>query len=191
MDGPGTAVPTPESVGNSMSCERDQTGVAESTFDRWYKKPLRRLKELPNGDGGFVALVTACVLYERYARAMIIRKNPGLKNKRIEQKEVAEQLARDLDSDAQCDDESLCREFWKVTRHGLVHHAMLQVENEWGQDLPGWHLHHKYKKPLQWRKSGEIIGIQPFLFSDWVLSLWERHPELVAEDKHAPWGAIF
>ena len=40
-------------------------------FKRWLAQPLEVLKELPDGDGGFIALATSCFLYERYATATI------------------------------------------------------------------------------------------------------------------------
>ena len=35
-------------------------------FRRCFEMPLQVLRRLPNGDGGFVAMIIACPLYERY-----------------------------------------------------------------------------------------------------------------------------
>ena len=39
-------------------------------FDGWFVKPIEKLKELPEGDGGFLALSAALFLCERYYRAL-------------------------------------------------------------------------------------------------------------------------
>jgi len=39
-------------------------------FDGWFIKPIEKLKELPEGDGGFLALSAALFLCERYYRAL-------------------------------------------------------------------------------------------------------------------------
>jgi len=49
-------------------------------FERWFVRPLTKLRELPDGDGGFVALATSCFLYERYAVAAI-KKSGGKADK--------------------------------------------------------------------------------------------------------------
>jgi len=39
-------------------------------FDGWFAKPIEKLRELPQGDGGFVALSVALFLCERYYRTL-------------------------------------------------------------------------------------------------------------------------
>ena len=39
-------------------------------FDGWFVEPIEKLKELPEGDGGFLALSAALFLCERYYRAL-------------------------------------------------------------------------------------------------------------------------
>jgi hypothetical protein len=40
-------------------------------FRLWYREPLDALEAMPSGQGGFIALATACFLYERYAVAVL------------------------------------------------------------------------------------------------------------------------
>ncbi|MGP8153210.1 MAG: hypothetical protein ACLQBQ_03565 [Smithella sp.] len=39
-------------------------------FDGWFVKPIEKLKEIPESDGGFLAMPTALFLSERYYRAL-------------------------------------------------------------------------------------------------------------------------
>ena len=47
-------------------------------FRSWYYEPLKTLESMPSGQGGFVAVATACFLYERYAVALL--KSQGKKS---------------------------------------------------------------------------------------------------------------
>ncbi len=80
-------------------------------FDGWFVKPIEKLKELPEGDGGFLALSAALFLCERYYRAL----TDTLHGKRDDEQfkiEAAKDFGMSLD-DFKC--------FWMVYRNGMQH----------------------------------------------------------------------
>lgn len=85
-------------------------------FEGWFIKPIEKLKEIPEGDGGFLALSAALFLCERYYRAL----TDTLNGKRDdEQFKIA--AAKDLGlslGDFNC--------FWIVYRNGVQHQGTPQ-----------------------------------------------------------------
>jgi hypothetical protein len=80
-------------------------------FDGWFVNPIEKLKELPEGDGGFLALSAALFLCERYYRAL----TETLYGKRDDETfkiEAAKDLGLSLDD---------FKLFWVVYRHGIQH----------------------------------------------------------------------
>ncbi|KUG23465.1 hypothetical protein ASZ90_006771 [hydrocarbon metagenome] len=80
-------------------------------FDGWFIKPIEKLKEMPEGDGGFLALSAALFLCERYYRAV----TDTLNGKRDDEKfkvAAAKDLGLSLE-DFNC--------FWIVYRNGVQH----------------------------------------------------------------------
>jgi hypothetical protein len=80
-------------------------------FYGWFIKPIEKLKEMPEGDGGFLALSAALFLCERYYRAL----TDTLNGKRDDEKfkvAAAKDLGLSLE-DFNC--------FWIVYRNGVQH----------------------------------------------------------------------
>jgi hypothetical protein len=80
-------------------------------FNGWFVKPIEKLKEIPEGDGGFLALSAALFLCERYYRAL----TDTLNGKRDDEKfkiAAAKDLGLSLE-DFNC--------FWIVYRNGVQH----------------------------------------------------------------------
>ena len=71
-------------------------------FQLWYVEPLRVLEILHSGQGGFVALGTACFLYERYANAII---------KKRQEKPDKFHILKQISSDFTVN-EATARSFW-------------------------------------------------------------------------------
>jgi len=85
-------------------------------FDGWFVKPIEKLKELPEGDGGFLALSAALFLCERYYRAS----TDTLSDKRDDE---TFKIAAAKDLELSPDDFKL---FWIVYRHGIQHQGTPQ-----------------------------------------------------------------
>lgn len=136
-----------------------------SLFGRWYLRPLEALRQLPNGDGGFAALIIVCPLYERYVQH---------RRGRSSDHDIASQLVGDFGlsrSDAQT--------VWDVVRHGLLHSAMLK--NQSGPVRRSWTTHYRFDCPFEVDPSTTpaTLRIQPWLFVDHVVALYERDPSIV------------
>jgi hypothetical protein len=149
-------------------------------FKRWYVKPLEMLMELENGDGGFAALAISCPLYERYATAAL--KESG---KSAADDNLVKQLAGDFGVD-----QSTAETFWDVMRNGLLHQGMPKQKKH-GAKLTRWRFSAEYTAPIKLRTgSSTILEVQPWLFTDKVLSLWLSRLDLIAQNQSFPWATI-
>ena len=151
-------------------------------FERWYVRPLRELERLPDGDGGFVVLATCCFLYERYAKAYL--RDLGEKES---DENVKRQLARDFGVRR-----DVAEAFWDVIRHGLLHGGMPKTQDRGRTSLPDWRMHGAFQEPIELVPNGTSteLRVQPWLFRDRVLELYQARPDLIAYDRNFPWGAI-
>ena len=150
-------------------------------FERWFVQPLTKLHELPNGDGGFVALATSCFLYERYAVATI-EKSGGKANK--------EGKIRQFMSDFEVD-EATARAFWDVIRDGILHEGMPITRKHGKGPLPDWAFL-PINRPVRMDKSNgsDILVVEPWLFTEKVLQLWKENLPLIEQNKSFPWANV-
>jgi hypothetical protein len=150
-------------------------------FTRWYIQPLEKLKEIPNGDGAFVALTICCILYERYVVAVITR--AGAK---VTDEARQEQLTVDFETDKDTADA-----FWDIMRNGLAHEAMPK-QKQHGKPMPGWRFTHNFPNPMELANENgtPILLVQPWRFMDKVLSLWRDNTHLLDLSSSFPWGSI-
>ena len=154
---------------------------AQELFHRWFIEPLKKLEELPDGDGGFVVLATSCYLYERYARAYLEASGQPANDNN---------LIRQLEHDFSVNHQT-AEVFWKVIRDGLLHQGMPMQRSQKEKALPRWKFSHKHKAPIEFdSQGGPLLKVEPWLFRDTVLSLWEARPDLVDMNKSFPWATI-
>jgi hypothetical protein len=150
-------------------------------FERWFVQPLVKLRELPNGDGGFVALATSCFLYERYAVAVIMKLG-GKAN----QEGKIEQFTTDFDVD-----KITATNFWAVIRDGILHQGMPKTNEQRKRSLPNWMIRSGYKPVWMGRyKGSDTLFVDPWLFTDKVLQLWNNNPSLIDQNKSFPWANV-
>ncbi len=149
-------------------------------FKQWYVEPLYKLYEMPRGQGGFIALATACFLYERYAIAVLERR----KTKTV-RSSILQQLANDFDVEYET-----AEAFWDVVRDGLLHQAM-PMGKKFGKSLPRFVSHHDYPLMALETINGEKwLKVQPWKFMDRVLELWDQNFELLRQSGSFPWAII-
>jgi hypothetical protein len=149
-------------------------------FRRWYAAPLRHVESLANGDGAFVALACSCFLYERYATAMI--KETGGK---------ADRSAKitQFESDFKIDNDTATH-FWDVIRNGFLHQGMgMQLGS--GSSFPEWSVSKDSPRIEFLAGSPGQLRIQPWLFRDRVIELWESRPDLLDANGSFPWATIW
>jgi len=145
-------------------------------FDRWFARPIKALKKVPNNDGALVALATACFLYERYADAAL-----GSANQKVSEKRKIKQLEKDFalsPKDAET--------FWDVVRNGLLHKAMPKQFN-YGKKTD-WEFSTNYSIPID--ISGSTLKVNPWHVVDKVLSLWKQNIKLFDQNKNFPLATI-
>lgn len=155
--------------------------AAEDLFHRWFEVPLRTLKTLPHGDGVFVALSTACFLWERYAVAIL----------KEQELEVTEDTRRMRFVDDFAVDEGTARVFWNVIRNGLNHQGMPLQKRE--KHFAQWDFRSSYLVPVRLGESGgqPVLQVQPWLFVDRVLELWNSRLDLLQRSTSFPWGSVY
>jgi hypothetical protein len=83
-------------------------------FRLWFVQPIEKLKETPEGSGGFIALMVGLVLYERLLIAKL-----KLENRPTDDETIQQAMAVDLKLT-----DSQRRIFWDVLRNGLLHQAV-------------------------------------------------------------------
>jgi len=149
-------------------------------FRMWYVEPLRALEEMPKGQGGFIALATACFLYERYAVAAL-----RAQGKKADRSGKLSQLASDFDVD-----DATAKAFWDVIRDGLLHQGM-PMQQKQNELLPRYAFHHLYPLMSLENIHGEIwLKVQPWKFMNKVLSIWDSNFELLRQSGSFPWANI-
>ncbi|MBC8354545.1 MAG: hypothetical protein H8E66_21325 [Planctomycetes bacterium] len=151
------------------------------SFDRWYKAPLQHLESLPNGDGAFVALAVSCFLYERYCVAY-------LKSKKAKANDAAKRAQLEADFSVDTD---TANAFWDVIRNGFLHQGMgLQKTNK-SDPLPTWSVSQSFPRLQLDKGPPPKLKIQPWLFRDRVIELWDARPDLIDANTSFPWATIY
>jgi len=152
----------------------------EHLFNAWFVEPLSALSELPGGNGGFIALATACFLYERYAVSLLVKQGS-----RAGARELVAQLASDFGVDL-----PTATAFWKVIRDGILHQAM-PLQQQRGERLPKWAFDHKYPAMALGTANGEpILKVQPWKFMERVLQLWRSDLSMLRASGSFPWARL-
>jgi hypothetical protein len=152
----------------------------QELFIQWYVEPLRVLENTPGGHGAFIALATACFLYERYASAVL-----GERGVKATREAKVAQLGHDFNVD-----HATAQAFWDVIRDGLLHQGMpLQRKN--GASMPKWAFSGPYAPLLlQYIDATAWLKVQPWSFTKRVLDLWEANLSLLARSGSFPWAGI-
>lgn len=161
--------------------------AAKTLFERWYVAPLKKVEELPNGDGGLVAVSVSCYLYERYAVAVLDAR--GVK---ADREAVVQQLAADFSVNS-----ATAEAFWEMVRHGFLHQGMpLAPRDGRGAAAPpkysGWLTEHQFPAmALDTTIQPPLLKFQPWKFRDRVLGLWLARPDLLIANASFPWASIY
>lgn len=148
-------------------------------FGRWYEAPLKKIEELPNGDGGFVALAISCFLYERYATAKIKERGD---------KATPEACVKLLAEDFAINNRT-AKVFWNVIRNGFLHQAMPKMKDKGVEIAKGWQTSSAFQVPITLGKD-DILKVEPWRFRDRVLELWKDHIDLIEKNESFPWATI-
>ena len=146
-------------------------------FIRWYVNPIEKLKELPDGDGGFVAFMVALPLYDRYIVAKL-----KLDNKSTNPESVNAEMAKDLHLST-----GEQKVFWGMFRNGFMHQAMPKDGNT------KWITSSKFTEFPEFVTINKTpyVQIDPWKFVDRVLNLFMEDQRLISASESFPLASIF
>jgi hypothetical protein len=144
-------------------------------FERWVETPLEVLRNIPNGDGAFVALCISFSLYERFIHSVI--KSPNSQTS----PDFFDLGAKDLG----CDPKTFKR-FWESYRVGMQHFFQPKNYTEkkgqgdrWGWDIASSAGYNAFPEIVSPSAGHFIIKIDPWKFSDHVVVRWRENPRLL------------
>jgi len=138
-------------------------------FDGWFVKPIEKLKELPEGDGGFLALSAALFLCERYYRALT-RTHHG----RGEDEAFKIAAAKDFGLTL---DEFKC--FWMVYRNGVQHQGIPRKYIDANKVEYVWHIADDFGAIPEFYKINAYryeIRLNVWKFADMIIHKLKSNP---------------
>ncbi|HUN54467.1 MAG TPA: hypothetical protein VMU29_04860 [Smithella sp.] len=140
-------------------------------FNGWFVEPIYKLKELPESNGGFIALSASLFLCERYYRALT--DTLGTRDDETFKIAAAKDFGLSLD-DFKC--------FWIVYRNGIQH-----------QGTPKKYIDKKNKIKYFFRAADEFNGIpeiykinaykreiriNAWKFADFIINKYKTNPDV-------------
>ncbi len=146
-------------------------------FNGWFVRSIEKLKELPEGDGAFAAMMIALPLYERYIIAKL----------KLDGRPTGEEdIAREICDDLKLDDQQR-RIFWGMFRTGFMHQAMVQTGKT------RWLVSDRFGALPEFKMfNGQgCICIDPWKFTARVLSGFMGNPRLITVSESFPLADVF
>lgn len=146
-------------------------------FTRWFINPIEKLKELPKGDGGFVAMMVAIPLYERYIKAKL-----KLENIISNEKNINIEIEKDLKLTP--DQRKI---FWNTFRVGFMHQAMPK------SGKTHWRTCSEFKALPEFKiiNNQTYICIDPWKFTERVFNKFISDHRLITASDSFPFASIF
>ncbi|PKN51205.1 MAG: hypothetical protein CVU55_13830 [Deltaproteobacteria bacterium HGW-Deltaproteobacteria-13] len=140
-------------------------------FNGWFVEPIEKLKELPEGDGGFLALSAALFLCERYYRAATDTLHMGRDNEKFKI-EAAKDFGLSLD-DFKC--------FWMVYRNGTQHQGIPQKYVDRHKMKYTWQICEDFDAIPEIYKINAYrreIRLNVWKFADFIIEKFRTNPEV-------------
>lgn len=146
-------------------------------FEGWFIKPIEKLQELNNGDGGFAALMIAIPLYERYISGKL-----KLAGRPVSDENRMAEIAVDLNLD-----DYKRRIFWDIFRIGFMHQAMPKAGKT------GWVVSQIYGALPEFKTQGDrlYICLDPWKFAARLLNKFKEDPRLINTSESFPLADVF
>jgi hypothetical protein len=129
-------------------------------FVRWYVTPVTKLREIPNGDGAFIALSVAFSLFERYYRIKSESQETDPNGGKFRK-----EAAKDLNVNT-----VFFTDFWSTYRNGLLHQGTPKIYKNKNRKHK-WLISGEFDGyPTYFDKGGyRYICIDPWKFYDFIV----------------------
>jgi len=140
-------------------------------FNGWFVEPIEKLKEMPEGDGGFLALSAALFLCERYYRALTNTLG-GKKDNETFKMEAAKDLGVNLDD---------FKLFWIVYRHGIQHQGTPKKYVDKSKMKYSWQISDEFNATPEIFKINAYkreIRLNVWKFADLIINKFKTNPEV-------------
>ena len=150
----------------------------EELFRRWFVAPIEVLqRELPKGDGAFVALMAILPLYERAIIAEL-----KLARQDISQETIGTRVESDLGIN-----EDTRRRFWAIYRNGFMHQGMgLDGKSKWRISAS-----YKLAPEIKTENGGDFVCLNPWDFARHTIEKFVNRPELITASDSFPFASIW
>lgn len=152
-------------------------------FNGWFVEPIEKLKELPEGDGGFLALSAALFLCERYYRTLTNTHDGKRDNERFKI-----EAAKDLGLSS---DDFMC--FWKVYRNGIQHQGMPKTYVDKQNVRYTWRTHDDFNAIPEIYKidvQNHEIRLNPWKFANLIISKFKTNPTVLQNATSHAFGEV-
>ena len=140
-------------------------------FEGWFVRPIEKLKELPEGDGGFLALAGALFLCERYYRALT-KTHYGRGEYTPFKKAAAEDFGLTLDE---------FESFWMVYRNGVQHQGIPRRYIDRNKVEYVWHIDDAFGAIPEFYKINDFkieIRLNVWKFADMIIDKLRNNPSV-------------
>lgn len=146
-------------------------------FGGWYAKAIDKLRELPEGDGAFAALMIALPLYERYIIAKL---------KLAWESTSEEDVRREIGADLQINDRER-KVFWSIFRNGFMHQGMGMAGDT------KWLVSHHFGELPEFNtyRGQRCLCIDPWKFTDRMIRKFTDNPQLITASDSFPLADVF
>jgi len=140
-------------------------------FTGWFIDPIEKLKELPEGDGGFLALSAALFLCERYYRAVTdtLDKTEDDETFKIE---AAKDLGLRLED---------FKSFWMVYRNGVQHQGIPRKCVDKNEVKYSWQISDDFDAIPQVNRINAYkrdVRLNVWKFADLIINKFKTNPEV-------------
>jgi len=145
-------------------------------FERWFGRPVEKLRELPTGDGAFAALMIGIPLYERYIVAKL----------KLEGKPTSpDHVKLEMGTDLKLQDRGRII-FWDMFRNGFMHQGMAR------DGKIKWMASHQYGELPEFKNIRGItcVCFDPWKFTDRVLNAFRADHRLITASESFPLAGI-
>lgn len=151
--------------------------TSRERFEAWYAKAVDKLKELPEGDGAFAALMIALPLYERLIVARL---------KLAGGSTTDDDIATAIGADLQLDERNRAI-FWAMFRNGFMHQGMVLA------GATQWLVSDKFGALPEFRTvhGQRCLCIDPWKFAGRVIQAFREDSGLIDASLSFPLACVF